>query len=124
MQEASNDTTVFTPNRQQFLRIARLFWLSAGVVFIITLVVILFKIFSSSEVVALRYNIIIGVSEIGNRFQLLQLPLAGLLISGVNFALTKFNKSNQRILPLLASTITLAVNLILLFAALLLFRVN
>jgi hypothetical protein len=110
--------------RQPFLRIANLFWMSAIVLFIVTLFVILIKITGSSEMVALRYNIIIGVSEIGNRYQLLQLPLTGLLISIVNFALTKFNKSNQQILPLLASTVALAVNLILLFSALLLFQVN
>jgi len=110
--------------RQQFLRIANLFWVSAIVSFIVTLIVILIKINGSSEIVALRYNIIIGVSEIGNRYQLLQLPLAGLLVGVVNFALTKLNKSNQQILPLLASTVALAANLILLFSALLLFQVN
>lgn len=113
-----------TFNRQQFLRIANLFWISAIGAFIITLIVIIIKIVNSSEVVALRYNIIVGVSEIGSRYQLLQLPLAGLLIGGVNFILVKLNKSNQQIVPLLASTVSLATNLILLFAALLLFQVN
>ncbi len=111
-------------SKQQFLRIANLFWTISVVVFIITLIVILIKIFNSSDVVALRYNVIIGVSEIGSRYQLLQLPLTGLLIGVVNFILTKLNKSNQQILPLLASIVTLAVNAILLFAALLLFQVN
>lgn len=111
-------------SKQQFLRIANLFWIAAIIVFIITSIVILIKIFNSSDVVALRYNVIIGVSEIGSRYQLLQLPLSGLLIGVVNFVLTKLNKSNQQILPLLASTVTLAVNIILLFAALLLFQVN
>ena len=111
-------------SKQQFLRIANLFWIAAIVAFIITLIVILIKIFNSSDVVALRYNVIIGVSEIGGRYQLLQLPLTGLLIGVVNFILTKLNKSNQQILPLLASTVTLAINIILLFAALLLFQVN
>ncbi len=120
MSDQQNNST----NRQQFLRIANLFWISAIGAFIITLIVILIKIFNSSEVVALRYNVIVGVSEIGSRYQLLQLPLAGFLIGGVNFALTKLNKSNQQILPLLASTVSLATNLILLFASLLLFQVN
>lgn len=111
-------------NRQQFLRIAKLFWICSAVIFIVTLIAIIIKINNSSEIVALRYNIIIGVSEIGSRYQLLQLPLAGLLIGGVNFALAKLNKSSQQILPLLASTVTLAINLMLLFASLLLFQVN
>ncbi len=120
-----SQTAHTTPlSKQQFLRIANLFWIAAIVVFIITLIVILIKIFNSSDVVALRYNIIVGVSEIGSRYQLLQLPLSGLLIGVVNFVLTKLNRSNQQILPLLASTVSLAINLILLFAALLLFQVN
>lgn len=109
---------------EPFSKITNLFWLLTLLVFIITLIIIFIKIFSSSEVVALRYNIIIGVSEIGNRYQLLQLPLAGLLVSGVNFTLTKLNNSSQQILPLLASTVSLAMNLFLLVAALLLFGVN
>lgn len=120
-----SQTAHTTPlSKQQFLRIANLFWIAAIVVFIITLIVILIKIFNSSDVVALRYNVIIGVSEIGSRYQLLQLPLSGLLIGVVNFVLTKLNRSNQQILPLLASTVSLAINIILLFAALLLFQVN
>jgi hypothetical protein len=119
--EAANPVPVV---RQQFIRIANLFWLLAIGAFIITLIVVIIKIVGSSEVVALRYNIIVGVSEIGSRYQLLLLPLTGLLIGGVNFALVKLNKSDQQILPLLASTVTLAANVILLFAALLLFQVN
>lgn len=124
MTDFAQSTDKAQAQRQPFLRIARLFWLSAIGVFIITLIVILIKIFNSSEVVALRYNVIVGVSEIGSRYQLLQIPLTGLLIGIVNFALTKLNKSNQQILPLLASTVALSTNLILLFAALLLFQVN
>ncbi len=120
-----SQTAHTTPlSKQQFLRIANLFWIASVSVFIITLIVIIIKIVNSSDVVALRYNIIVGVSEIGSRYQLLQLPLSGLLIGVVNFVLTKLNKSNQQILPLLASTVTLATNIILLFAALLLFQVN
>lgn len=120
-----SQTAHTTPlSKQQFLRIANLFWIASVSIFIITLIVIIIKIVNSSDVVALRYNIIVGVSEIGSRYQLLQLPLSGLLIGVVNFVLTKLNKSNQQILPLLASTVTLATNIILLFAALLLFQVN
>jgi hypothetical protein len=52
------------------------------------------------------------------------LPGAGLAIGVINYALTRFNKSDQKVLSLLASIITLVVNIILLFASLLLFQVN
>lgn len=109
---------------KQFSKLTKLMWLLAAVVFILSLITIIIKILNSSEVSTLRYNIIIGVSEIGSRYELLKLPLAGLLISIVNFFLAKYNKSNQQILGLLASAVTLALNVILLLAALLLFQVN
>ncbi|QQS22622.1 hypothetical protein IPM19_03245 [bacterium] len=108
----------------QFAKVATLMWVLAVIVFILSLVVIIIKVFSSSEVSALRYNIIVGVTEIGSRYQLFQLPLAGFLIGVVNFALVKLNKSSQQILPLLAALVTLSLNIILLLAAVLLFQVN
>ena len=69
-----SQTAHTTPlSKQQFLRIANLFWIASVSIFIITLIVIIIKIVNSSDVVALRYNIIVGVSEIGSRYQLLQL---------------------------------------------------
>ncbi len=109
---------------KQFQKLTNIMWVLAVIVFILSLIIIIFKVTGSSQVSALRYNIIVGVSEIGNRWELLRLPLAGLLISAVNFFLAKYNKSNQEILALLASVVTLALNIILLLAALLLFQVN
>lgn len=109
---------------KQFSNFTNLMWFLAVIVFILSLIVIIIKVLGSSEVSALRYNVIIGVSEIGSRWELLKLPLAGLLISLVNFFLAKYNKSNQQILSLLASVVTLALNVILLLASVLLFQVN
>lgn len=109
---------------KQFSKFTNLMWFLAVIVFILSLIVIIIKVLGSSEVSALRYNVIIGVSEIGSRWELLKLPLAGLLISLVNFFLAKYNKSNQQILSLLASVVTLALNVILLLASVLLFQVN
>ena len=72
----------------------------------------------------MRYNIIVGVSEIGNRYELFKLPAAGLAISVVNYLLARFNKSDQKVISFLASIVTLVINIILLFASLLLFQVN
>lgn len=106
------------------LRWSNILWIASGVVFILSLIAVLYKIYGSNEMVALRYNIIVGVSEIGNRYDLLKLPLAGLLISGANYFLARYNRSNQKIIYFLSAIATLTVNLILLFASLLLFQVN
>ena len=113
-----------TNTNNQFAKLAKILWFLAVIIIILSLVVIIIKVTNSSPVSALRYNVILGVSEIGSRYKLFQLPLAGLLIGVVNFGLVKFNKSNQQILPLLAALVTVALNLILLLAALLLFQVN
>lgn len=108
----------------QFNRLANIVWIVSGITFILSLIAIIIKVSASSEVATLRYNIIVGVSEIGNRYELFKLPGAGLAIGVINYALTRFNKSDQKVLSLLASIITLVVNIILLFASLLLFQVN
>ena len=108
----------------QFNRLANIVWIVSGITFILSLIAIIIKVSASSEVATLRYNIIVGVSEIGNRYELFKLPGAGLAIGIINYALTRFNKSDQKVLSLLASIITLVVNIILLFASLLLFQVN
>jgi hypothetical protein len=122
--QMSGSSLVSQPTEQQLKRLANILWLISGVVFILSLLAIIIKIYLSAEIATLRYNIIIGVTQIGNRYDLLKLPLAGLLISLANFILAKFNRSNQKIIPLLASIVTVGLNLILLFAALLLFQVN
>lgn len=109
---------------KQFAKLTNLLWLLSIIVFILSLIAIFIKVLSSSEVSTLRYNVIIGVSEIGSRWELLKLPLAGLFISSVNFFLAKYNKSDQQIISLLASVVTLVLNIILLLAAVLLYQVN
>lgn len=108
----------------QFTKLVKVLWILAVITFIISLVVIIIKVSTASPVSALRYNVILGVSEIGSKYKLLQLPLAGLLIGVVNYGLVKFNRSSQQILPLLAAMVTVSLNIILFLAALLLFQVN
>ena len=127
----NDSNTILSPNPHldrpvgnPFPKLTNILWLLATVVFILSLLVIIIKVEGASPISALRYNIIIGVTQIGSRYKLLQLPLAGFLIGVVNYSLVKFNRSSQQILPLLAALTTLSLNVILLLAALLLFRVN
>lgn len=101
-----------------------LLWGTAIVLFIVTLVVVYFKINDAPDTIALRYNVIVGVNEIGNKYELYKIPATGLLITGINFALVKFQKFDKTLLPFLAGFTSVAVNLILLIATIFLFRVS
>lgn len=76
------------------------------------------------DTVALRYNVIVGVNQIGNKYELLKIPLTGLVIGIANFALTKLQKFDNTLLPFLAALTSSIVNVFLLIAVLFLFRVS
>lgn len=124
MSNLPNNSSLKSNSDNQFAKLTKIFWFLAVIVFILSFVVIIIKVYNTSPISALRYNVIIGVSEIGSRYKLFQLPLAGFLIGVVNYSLVRFNKSDQQILPLLAALVTLTLNIILLLAAALLFQVN
>lgn len=108
----------------QYESITKRTWGIAIVLFIITLVAVYFKIKGAPDTVALRYNVIVGVNEIGNRYELLKIPLTGLVIGAVNFALIKLQKFDRTFLPFLAALVTTIVNLFLFIAVLFLFQVS
>lgn len=108
----------------QYESITRKAWGIAIVLFIITLVAVYFKMRHAPDTIALRYNIIVGVNEIGNKYELLKIPATGLLIGGVNYALVRLQKFDRSFLPFLAALVTVLVNAFLLIAVLFLFRVS
>lgn len=108
----------------QYERITNRTWSIAFILFIVTLVAVYFKMRGAPDTVALRYNVIVGVNEIGNKYELLKIPLTGLVVGAVNFALIKLQKFDRTFLPFLAALVTAIVNLFLLIAALFLFQVS
>lgn len=108
----------------QYESITKRTWGISFVLFIVTLVAVYFKMRGAPDTVALRYNVIVGVNEIGNKYELLKIPLTGLVIGGVNFAFVKFQKFDNALLPFLAALTTAFVNLFLFIAVLFLFRVS
>lgn len=104
--------------------ISKKLWIIAVILLIITSIAVFFKIASSPDVIALRYNVIIGVDEVGNKYELIKLPLTGLLLGVLNFVLAHAQKFDRKFLPFLASLITVVLNALLLLSALLLFRVS
>lgn len=99
-------------------------WGIAIVLFIITLVAVYFKMRSAPDTVALRYNVIVGVNQIGSKYELLKIPATGLLIGAVNYMLVRLQKFDKSFLPFLAALTTVMVNAFLLIAVLFLFRVS
>lgn len=108
----------------QYEKLTQRAWGIAIVLFIITLVAVYFKMRNAPDTVALRYNIIVGVNEIGNKYELLKIPATGLLIGIVNYALVRMQKFDRSFLPFLAALVTALVNAFLLIAVLFLFRVS
>lgn len=99
-------------------------WAVTLVFLILTSVAVAIKIISSPPVIALRYNVIVGVDDVGSRFELLKLPITGALIAGVNLILAKFQKIDLQFLPLLVAMMSAAINLLLFISALFLFKVS
>jgi uncharacterized membrane protein YjdF len=99
-------------------------WSAAVILFIVTLAAVYFKINNAPETIALRYNVIVGVNEIGNKYELVKIPVTGLAITIANYTLARFQKFDKNFLPFLAGLISVAVNALLLIAALFLFRVS
>lgn len=99
-------------------------WGSSAVLFIVTLVAVYFKIKSAPETIALHYNVIVGVNEVGNKYELLKIPLTGFLIGVINFVLARVQKFDKTFLPFLAGLVTVITNALLLIATLFLFRVS
>ena len=105
-------------------RITKQTWGIAFILLIITLVAVYFKMRGAPDTVALRYNVIVGVNEIGSKYELLKIPLTGLVISVVNFALIRLQKFDRTFLPFLAALVAAIVNLFLLIATIFLFQVS
>lgn len=108
----------------QYESLTKRTWGIAIVLFIITLVAVYFKMRGAPDSVALRYNVIVGVNEIGNKYELLKIPLTGLLIGAVNYSLTRLQKFDRELLPFLAALVSVLINIFLLIAVLFLFRVS
>ncbi len=108
----------------QFDNLTKKSWGIAIVLFIITLIAVYFKMRHAPDTIALRYNIIVGVNEIGNKYELLKIPMTGLVIGAVNYALVRLQKFDRNFLPFLAGLVTALVNAFLLIAVLFLFRVS
>ncbi len=91
---------------------------------IITFLFLFFKIHPGSKILALHYNVLLGVDWYGAGRNLYFIPGVGFLISAVNFTLYRSLGNNEAFLSSLTAFVSLCAQLILLVAALFLAKVN
>lgn len=102
----------------------RFLWLATVLVIIITFFVAFNKVRSSPQLLALHYNVVIGVDVLGSKARLYQIPLTALAIAVLNLVLIKLLRLRQKFLPLVLVTISLVCALLTLAAILFLYSVN
>jgi hypothetical protein len=91
---------------------------------IITFLFVYFKIHPGNKILALHYNVLVGVEWYGKGRNLYFIPAVGLIISAVNFVLYKAFETRENFLPFLTVFVSLCVQVILFVAVLALSRVN
>ncbi|MBI5766090.1 hypothetical protein HZA71_02565 [Candidatus Falkowbacteria bacterium] len=83
-------------------------------------IILLFSFWRTSDYIILGYNIYFGISAFGPWYQILLLPLIGLIIIAVNFLLAFFVYLPQKILSYFLVIAATVVNVIVLAAGMLL----
>ncbi len=99
-------------------------WLACFVINIITFLLIRYKIHPGNKILALHYNVVVGVDWYGAGKNLYSIPLIGFVISLVNLVLAQGLRSKLLLLSLLAPMISFMVGIILLVAVFFLSGVN
>lgn len=85
---------------------------------------ILSRVHPTSDQVFLHYTIIFGVDLIGPWREILTPALSGLVITIVNFVVSWFIYSNNKLLARLLSLATFVIHIFLLIASVLMVRLN
>ena len=86
--------------------------------------ILLFSFWQTSDYIILGYNIYFGISAFGPWYQILLLPLIGLIIIAVNFLLALFVYLPQKILSYFLAIAATLINVIILVAGMLLVYSN
>lgn len=91
---------------------------------IITFLFLYFKIHPGTRTLALHYNVLVGVEWYGSGRNLYFIPGAALAVTAANFMLYRALKNKRIFYPPLAVFVSLCVQVIMLFSALFLAKVN
>ena len=99
-------------------------WISNFALNIITFVIVFFKIPPTGKTAALKYNVLTGVEWYGKGMNALVIPIAGVIITAVNFYLFKKIQNGQYYYPALLIFFTTLISLTLMASVLFLTTVN
>jgi hypothetical protein len=99
-------------------------WGLSIVLLIVTFAAVYYKIHSGPQLIALHYNVIVGVDLVAGKNSLFKVPLTGLVIGVVNYFLPRLIKFEPEFLSFLAGLVTVLIQLLLLASVIFLFRVN
>lgn len=99
-------------------------WGLSLVLLIVTFAAVYYKIHSGPELIALHYNVIVGVDLVANKSNLFKIPVAGLVIGVLNLFLPRLIRTDREFIMFLGGLITLIIQILLLVSVLFLFRVN
>lgn len=99
-------------------------WIVAIASIIVTFFVIRYKIKPGNSAMALHYTILSGVDVYGRGTTIYQIPIIGLVVVLVNFALYRSLRRSRDFLAFLAALVSVAVGLALLLAVIFLLRVT
>jgi len=116
------ETIAKSPARRNKIILTCLF--SSLVLNILLWVILLFKFFNAPEFIILHYNIYFGISDLGFWFEILLMPLFGLVVILVNFALAFFLYLKNSLLGYFLVSSALFLNVILFAAGMLLIYFN
>ena len=116
------DLILMSPAKRDRLITINLF-LSLGVN-ILLWVLLFFNFWQNSRYIVLGYNIYFGISAFGLWYQVLIMPLIGLVVILLNFALSFAWYLSEKIISYALATVASIINIILFLAALIIIYVN
>lgn len=105
----------------------KLFWILLGISFLINIISwawLYFAVPKGSFPFILHYNIYFGRDLLGERLALFQIPLVGLVILTINFALGYFLFNKDKFLAWVVLASTIALELLVLYASGIIISVN
>ncbi len=99
-------------------------WIGTALCIIITFILAYYKVRTGPSSVALHYNVLIGVDLLGNKSRLYLVPLTGAIIAIINLIISRLLSVHDPFLKIVLAAGSFLSSIIILWAFLLLFRVN
>lgn len=116
------DSILMSPGRRDKLILMNLF-LSLALNMVLWLLLIL-NFWQAREYIILGYNIYFGISAFGQWYQILLLPLLGLIVILLNFSLSFYLYLKEKLISYFLASTALIFHLIIFLASVIIIYVN